>query len=560
MARTAAAPVPRDEVVVDADVETTAPRRFDRLSGRYVLVAAVALFVVAAVLRIGLVPRSSLWADELFSLAMATGHSLEHKADIADASKGDYVETHDAVAPDVYRQYLRHDSPPAPVSRVIRAVYHSDTSPPLYYVLLYGWTRAFGTSDWALRMFSVTAALACFPLIWLIARQLAGTRGALFACTIYTFCPPAVYYATEGRMYSLLWFFTLCSMAATLRLWRRGTDFKSLTLWTLAAAAGLLTHYFFAFVLAALGAGLMLMPRRAARWKLTCASIVVALLILPWFSQIPATLKHWRVTDYWLNLRPGGFNRIKSVLVLPWSFFSLRGEWGTRMRYEYLNYMVFAALTLYAAFKLGRRLLTPTRLMLLGCTLAACAGLVVFDLWRKTYAVDCPRYAFAGFPAAILLVGVVVARLPKLPRNAFLAAIVLVSCIGISSMYRSPFRVHPMRYAAKLISQEAHADDLVIVSSIPSGVSGFARYAHFTPGDEPAMAGWTVQLGQRKVPDDLLRLAKGRKRIILVRVHEVWADQEHEPWLAKNERVAKKSFWRGPIKFCFFKPAEGERF
>jgi hypothetical protein len=130
-------------------------------------------------------------------------------------------------------------------------------------------------------------------------------------------------------------------------------------------------------------------------------------------------------------------------------------------------------------------------------------------------------------------------------------------------MYRAAFRVHPMRFAAaKLISEEAHADDLVIISSIPSGVAGFARYLHFTPGDEPAIAGWTVQLGQRKVPDDLLRLAKGRKRIILVRMHEVWAEHEHENWLAKNELVAKKSMWpqRGPIKLCFFKPAEGERF
>src|SRR4051812_18496009 len=77
------------------------------------LILGVTLFFVAACLRIGLVPRTGLWADELFSLAMATGHSLEHKADIADATKGDYVESHDAVAPDVYRQYLRHDSPPA---------------------------------------------------------------------------------------------------------------------------------------------------------------------------------------------------------------------------------------------------------------------------------------------------------------------------------------------------------------------------------------------------------------------------------------------------------------
>jgi hypothetical protein len=38
--------------------------------------AGALIFVLCALLRIGLVDRQSLWADEFFSLAMATGHSL----------------------------------------------------------------------------------------------------------------------------------------------------------------------------------------------------------------------------------------------------------------------------------------------------------------------------------------------------------------------------------------------------------------------------------------------------------------------------------------------------
>ena len=46
---------------------------------------ALPVLVVACVLvRLGLIDRQGLWADELFSLAMATGHSLEHPADKAD--------------------------------------------------------------------------------------------------------------------------------------------------------------------------------------------------------------------------------------------------------------------------------------------------------------------------------------------------------------------------------------------------------------------------------------------------------------------------------------------
>src|SRR5688572_14194777 len=109
---------------------------------RLYLLAGLALFLLCAAIRLGLADRHGLWADELFSLAMATGHSLEHPASIADASSGDFVELPQAVAPDFYAQHLEHDSPPANPARIVRAVFLSDTSPPGYYILLYLWTLA----------------------------------------------------------------------------------------------------------------------------------------------------------------------------------------------------------------------------------------------------------------------------------------------------------------------------------------------------------------------------------------------------------------------------------
>jgi hypothetical protein len=88
-----------------------------------------------------LLTRHSLWPDELFSLAMATGHSLEHPAKDADVSQGDFVETYEPAKANEYRKILKHDSPPASPARVLRAVFKSDTSPPLYYLMLYAWTR-----------------------------------------------------------------------------------------------------------------------------------------------------------------------------------------------------------------------------------------------------------------------------------------------------------------------------------------------------------------------------------------------------------------------------------
>ena len=47
---------------------------------------------LCTVLRLTMIERQGLWTDELFSLAMATGHSLEHPADQAESAHGDYIE------------------------------------------------------------------------------------------------------------------------------------------------------------------------------------------------------------------------------------------------------------------------------------------------------------------------------------------------------------------------------------------------------------------------------------------------------------------------------------
>jgi hypothetical protein len=108
---------------------------------------ALIIFAVAILERVFMIHLHGLWTDEFFSLAMATGHSLEHPASVADPSQGDYIEPPAPLLPSQWRRLMEHDSPPASVGRVIRAVKLFDTNPPLYYVGLWAWTRIFGTSD-----------------------------------------------------------------------------------------------------------------------------------------------------------------------------------------------------------------------------------------------------------------------------------------------------------------------------------------------------------------------------------------------------------------------------
>ena len=193
------------------------------------------IFAGMASLQIGLAARQCLWVDEIFSLALATGHSLEQPAAAADPARGDFVELDHPVRAEQLRRYLSHEHPPAGPARVLRAVLLSDTSPPLYYLFLSFWTVILGTSDIALRLFSVFWTLACFPLIADIARRTGGTRAVLPACVLFALSPLVLYFSGEARMYSLLLLCLLATASVSLALHAEGGGTTRYVLWIVAS-------------------------------------------------------------------------------------------------------------------------------------------------------------------------------------------------------------------------------------------------------------------------------------------------------------------------------------
>ena len=77
------------------------------MSGRQTRWLLLALFAITAVLQIAIAGRQCLWADEIFSLAIATGHSLEHPAAAAQPQLGDFVEPDHPVPAAEFRRYLQ---------------------------------------------------------------------------------------------------------------------------------------------------------------------------------------------------------------------------------------------------------------------------------------------------------------------------------------------------------------------------------------------------------------------------------------------------------------------
>ena len=169
-----------------------------------------------------------------------------------------------------------------PVGELLRHLKH-DGHPPLYYLLLHVWMKAFGSGDNAVRSLSTIFSILTIPPFVLIARRVGGKVMATAALVLIVTSPFAVRYATETRMYSLeILLVTLGWLAVHWALERPSIA----RLVPVALLSGLLalTHYWSLYLLAALGCMLLFKWRRRG----DSAALLVDHDLIPAAGQAPA--------------------------------------------------------------------------------------------------------------------------------------------------------------------------------------------------------------------------------------------------------------------------------
>ncbi|MBU0705538.1 MAG: glycosyltransferase family 39 protein, partial [Chloroflexi bacterium] len=179
-----------------------------------------------------------------------------------------------------------------------------DIHPPGYYLLLHYWRATFGSSEFALRSFSVACGLMLVALTYLLGRRFFGEITGLMAAFLGAISPFAVYYSQEARMYALLGALSAASAYSLLHLLQKPGFFRKtwFLAYVLTSAAGLYTHYAFTFVLlvhnAILGLWWLAVVRRSGnrwRWLLMWggAQATVVALYLPWLSIALRSATGW---------------------------------------------------------------------------------------------------------------------------------------------------------------------------------------------------------------------------------------------------------------------------
>jgi hypothetical protein len=153
----------------------------------------------------------------------------------------------------------------------------TESTPPLYYLATWVWVKL-GVSHGAvaLRMTSLLAGSLTVPVSFLAMRHFVSTRLALIVAWLCAVSPVLVSYSIYARSYALL------VLVSALSVWALGAllerpSWQRFTLWGLAAALCLWTHYFTAFLLAAEAAVLFVrLPAERRRLLLSLAGVAAA--------------------------------------------------------------------------------------------------------------------------------------------------------------------------------------------------------------------------------------------------------------------------------------------
>ena len=236
----------------------------------------------------------------------------------------------------------------ASLAATISAVAHHENTPPLWYLLIWAWSRVFGTGMVALRFPSALAGVATVPIAWAIGGELAGTgtasarRTASVCAALVAVNPLFVWYSQEARAYALFVFTTALALLCFLRAEREPTR-RRFAAFALTGALALLSHYFAAFLVVPMALWLARTTvRRRAGAPALAALTAIGVALVPlvavqaghgtqWISSWALSSRLAAIPQYYLTGYSGAplGHGIELLVALPILAGVLLGLWCT---------------------------------------------------------------------------------------------------------------------------------------------------------------------------------------------------------------------------------------
>ncbi len=358
-----------------------------------------------------------------------------------------------------------------------------DGAPPLFYVLLHFWMGFFGTSREAVRALSGVLSVATLPVAWVAGRRYGGRTVAWVTLALLASAPFAVYYATEGRMYSLVMFLTACGFVAVGRALERPRPGNLIAV-AVVGAALLYSQYWALYLLGALGVWLLWQAwrgrpeqRHNARWVVG-ALLVSALAFVPW---VPIFLYQSAHTGTPWSKPPNFAAVIDSITGFGDNQATHQTAGTNQGRLLALGYFTLGGLALFGLARDRWHIELDLRTRPAGRGVAFVVVVTLFAAIAGgilTGSAFSPRYASVVFVPLILLVALGSLTLLDARMRAVAVSVLAVAGLVAAAQNIWTYRSQAPQIAAVLNSQARPGD---IVALCPDQL-GPAVYQVVTPG------------------------------------------------------------------------------
>lgn len=322
---------------------------------------------------------------------------------------------------------------------VLSGVGRTESTPPLYYMLAWAWSEAFGTSEVALRSLSALLGTALVPVGYRVGAAIAGRETGAAIAALVAVNPLLVWMSQEARAYSLLVLLCAGSLLWFVRV-LHGGGARALVWWSACSALALTAHYFALF---AVGPEVVVLLIKA-RGRRRAVGAATALVAASGLALVPLAL-HQRAHSAANAI--GHDDLLHRVAAVPKQF--LLG--ATAAQIDALWVQAVAAVVVLLAVVLLLRVPAPERRRLLlpalvvGVTALAvplALALVGFDYvnarnllpallpllvvaaatWTRPGAGETGRFALAAMCVLGLGIDVAVASTPRLQRDDWRSA------------------------------------------------------------------------------------------------------------------------------------------
>lgn len=424
-----------------------------RFLSRHIRLAPVLLLVAFAARVIGL-DAQSLWYDEGYSV-----------------------------------MFVRHD-----LGHVVTQAGPLELNTPLYYVVLFVWTRLAGDSEFSARLVSVFAGLLTVALAAPLAARVAGRAAGLWALVLMAVWPVNVAVSQEARMYALVTLLAFASCVALVtRCLREDARPVDWVVWAGVSLAAFSAHVLAAFIIAAQAvviiAGLSVSLWRARRAGLSAAWRSAR---LPVVALLALALVAGAWTLWLLSFRAAYGTSFSDPLNMADTL--IRSAASLVLPRNLPETLIPHAAALAGAALVSLLAVAPPRAR--GVTVTGLLSLIGIALFCALTGKYAARYSAIVAPLLVVVIGATVSNATRRrarPAIRALSAVAGAACLIAAAPGVWAWRADPLyanedfRGAAAFLRARAAADERILL------VSGhFAPVFAYYYGD----AGWIA------VPDD----------------------------------------------------------